>query len=702
MKIFDFTQQNYGVYSRAAGCGFLAETSSMPVRRLCPEALRFTESGVVMPPCPELTYDRNTNDFDFGGLAFRVDVPGPGIYRLEAELSPQSGDARIAVNGTHPEQIAQDGFWDAACLIPRVHTASWTDKIWSFEYVCGGNSLEIEVEPASPELTLILRRICVTPLPQAAPGEIPTLYTLGDSTVKSYIYEENLMSAWGQLFDDFFDPAQVTVLNYAMGGRSLATLYREGRANDLFLNARPGDYLLLQSGHNDEARGALDGPEARYGRGNTEETFLARLENYFIPAASALKLHLILVTPMTRINGDATDDKNGVVFCGFAKSGSIDCPGLLRQTAERYGLPLVDLYADGNQYLESIGGDAAKAIFLSVEAGETAGKTNSGSYANGHPDNKCDGTHYKEALSKQFARLVASSLLRQGLIPERFLFPFAREAIRTGDSYLMFPEMCPDVQTGRNAYYRNQIEFLVKHHIMEKRADGCFHPFEFLTVAEFSDALCRAMKLECFPSGEALSAAGRLLSPDTDFAAMGLSAGNTDSTLGGGCAMPSPDTDFTAMWISGKSGSPALTREKMALLVYRVYLFRFPVTAVPEDPDRPAYAKPPYMTDYNGNGIAFDDPNYDPNLTGQSAMYYPLVPWEQITDRDQITPPCRRAVRECYRLGLIRSESGIARGRMLCGTAFEPLTVVTREKAAKELYFLQTLIHDIRDETDKF
>lgn len=674
MRIFDFAEKSYGLYNAAEGCGFLARTTSMPPRRLCPEKLCFPGQGAVMPPCPELAYDKNANDFDFGGLCFRVDVPGPGAYRLEVVLSEISDAARVAVNGTHPEQIAQKGWWDAAQLIPRVHTASWSDHVWSFDYVCGGRSLEIEVEPASPDLTVAVRRISVSPLPPAVPGNLPTLYTLGDSTVKSYVYEENIMSSWGQIFDDLFDPRQVTVVNYAMGGRSLSTLYREGRANDLFLNAHPGDYLLLQSGHNDEARGPLDGPGARYGRGNTEESFTARLENYFIPAARAMKLNLILVTPMTRINGNQTSDENGVLFCGFARSGSIDCPGLLRQAAARHGLLLVDLYAESCTYLESIGGDAAKAVFLSVEAGETAGKTNSGSYANGHPDNKCDGTHYKEALSKQFARMVASSLLRQGLIPERFLLPFAREAIRSGDDYLLFPEMCPDVQTGRNAYYRNQIEFVVKHHILPKREDGCFHPLEPVSAAQFAAALCRAMKLRAFPGEKSLTPAGRLLSPDAEFTAMDV---GTDSIF-------------------------PLTREMMALFIYRVYLFCFPVAEPPADPDRPAYVKPPYMTDYNGSGIAFDDPNYDPNLTGQSAMYYPLIPWEQLTDRERIAPPCQRAARECYRLGLMRSESGIARGRMVCGTTFDPKTVVTREKAAKELYFLQTLIHGILEETDKF
>ena len=279
-----------------------------------------------------------------------------------------------------------------------------------------------------------------------------------------------------------------------------------------------------------------------------------------------------------------------------------------------------------------------------------------------------------EALSKQFARLVACSLLRQKAIPERFLLPSVRRALLTGDDYLLFPEMCPDVQTGRNAYYRNQIEFLVKHHIMEKREDGGFHPLEPVSAAEFAASLRRAMKLAAFPMENSLTQAGRALSPDAAFAAAG----------------------------TGPDSAAPLTREMMALFVYRVYLFCFPVTDFLPGTDRPVYPKPPYMTDYNGSGIAFDDPDYDPNLTGQSAMYYPLVPWERLTDRDRIAAPCLPAARECYRLGLMRSETGIARGRMVCGTAFDPKVVVTREKAAKQLYFLQTLIHGIFEETDRF
>ena len=67
-----------------------------------------------------------------------------------------------------------------------------------------------------------------------------------------------------------------------------------------------------------------------------------------------------------------------------------------------------------------------------------------------------------------------------------------------------------------------------------------------------------------------------------------------------------------------------------------------------------SYQRPAYMTDYNGCGITPDNPDYDPNLTGESAMYYPLVPWEQLTDTVSISDPFLTAARECYRLGLIR------------------------------------------------
>jgi hypothetical protein len=57
-------------------------------------------------------------------------------------------------------------------------------------------------------------------------------------------------------------------------------------------------------------------------------------------------------------------------------------------------------------------------------------------------------------------------------------------------------------------------------------------------------------------------------------------------------------------------------------------------------------------------------------------------------------------MKDAYELGLIRSEAGIARGRMLNGRALEPRALVTRAKAAKALYFMWVLAQPVKAEND--
>ena len=52
-KNYLFSRQHYSLYTPKAGCGYLKQTSSMPVRTLYPELIVQGENGVLMPPCPE-------------------------------------------------------------------------------------------------------------------------------------------------------------------------------------------------------------------------------------------------------------------------------------------------------------------------------------------------------------------------------------------------------------------------------------------------------------------------------------------------------------------------------------------------------------------------------------------------------------------------------------------------------------------------
>jgi rhamnogalacturonan acetylesterase len=85
---------------------------------------------------------------------------------------------------------------------------------------------------------------------------LPTVFIVGDSTARN---QANL--GWGDHLARYFDTARINVANRSMAGRSSRTFINEGRWEKVLAEMKPGDYVLLQLGHNDG--GALDGPKPR-------------------------------------------------------------------------------------------------------------------------------------------------------------------------------------------------------------------------------------------------------------------------------------------------------------------------------------------------------------------------------------------------------------------------------------------------------
>jgi rhamnogalacturonan acetylesterase len=85
------------------------------------------------------------------------------------------------------------------------------------------------------------------PLPHINPA-LPTLYLIGDSTVKVGTAGQ---MGWGDGIGAFFDLSRINVVNYARGGRSSRTFLTEGLWNRVLSALRPGDFVLMQFGHND-------------------------------------------------------------------------------------------------------------------------------------------------------------------------------------------------------------------------------------------------------------------------------------------------------------------------------------------------------------------------------------------------------------------------------------------------------------------
>ncbi|HTO02860.1 MAG TPA: rhamnogalacturonan acetylesterase, partial [Opitutus sp.] len=96
-------------------------------------------------------------------------------------------------------------------------------------------------------------------LPQIADPALPTVWLIGDSTVRNGRgngYDGQF--GWGDPFENYIYPARANVVNRAVGGTGART-FREHWERAL-PEIRKGDVVILQFGHNDNgARGALPG-----------------------------------------------------------------------------------------------------------------------------------------------------------------------------------------------------------------------------------------------------------------------------------------------------------------------------------------------------------------------------------------------------------------------------------------------------------
>lgn len=97
----------------------------------------------------------------------------------------------------------------------------------------------------------------------------PTLFIIGDSTVKNGQGNgSNGQWGWGSFIGDYFKSDKINVKNRALGGTSTRTFYNNPNLWQKVQDSiQPGDFVLIQFGHNDSspivdtlrARGTIKG-----------------------------------------------------------------------------------------------------------------------------------------------------------------------------------------------------------------------------------------------------------------------------------------------------------------------------------------------------------------------------------------------------------------------------------------------------------
>jgi len=82
----------------------------------------------------------------------------------------------------------------------------------------------------------------------------PVVYIIGDSTVQNNDGNgRNEYWGWGTLLKPYLDTAKIQLSNHAKSGTSTRTFISDGRWTTVLESLHPGDFVLIQFGHNDQA-----------------------------------------------------------------------------------------------------------------------------------------------------------------------------------------------------------------------------------------------------------------------------------------------------------------------------------------------------------------------------------------------------------------------------------------------------------------
>jgi lysophospholipase L1-like esterase len=216
------------------------------------------------------------------------------------------------------------------------------------------NKLTLEFNGARPA-------VCALEIKPSA--KATTVFLLGDSTVTDQPNEP--WSSWGQMLPRFFEPG-VAIANHAESGESLRSSLNARRVEKVLRALQPGDYVLVQFGHNDQKDRST----------NALAVFQTSLRQ-LVAAVRARSATPVLIASMERKSGARNN-----TLAGY--------PDAVRAVAREEGVPFINLQRMSQALYLALGTDLDLAFV--------------------------DGTHHNAFGSYELARCVVEGL-RQNNLP---------------------------------------------------------------------------------------------------------------------------------------------------------------------------------------------------------------------------------------------------------------------------------------------
>lgn len=208
-----------------------------------------------------------------------------------------------------------------------------------------------------------------------------TVFLAGDSTVTDQPWGP--FFGWGQMLPQYFQSG-VSISNHAESGLALLSFEGGKRLKKIQSVMKPGDYLFVQFGHNDQKDKRKDaGPFTTY-KTNLKRFIAAAREKGGIP---------VLVTPMERRRWNR----------GKMETTLGDYAEAVRQTGAEEKVPVIDLNAMSIQLYAAMGSEASKKLFVHFPANTFPNR----------PDALSDDTHHGAFGGHELARCMVEGIKTQ-------------------------------------------------------------------------------------------------------------------------------------------------------------------------------------------------------------------------------------------------------------------------------------------------
>jgi lysophospholipase L1-like esterase len=214
-------------------------------------------------------------------------------------------------------------------------------------------------------------------LSRPANAALPTLFLIGDSTVRNgHGNGSDGQWGWGDFIGKYFDTNKINVVNRAIGGLSSRTYLTGGNWDRVLAMMKPGDFVMMQFGHNDNGNPATGrssikgiGDETLEVNTNGQHeivlTFGGYLRKYISDtrAKGATPIVCSLIPRKTWRDGKIARDKT--THAGWAEQVAqaesvafIDLNEIIAQRYDELGREKVDpLFADGHTHTSAAGAE---------------------------------------------------------------------------------------------------------------------------------------------------------------------------------------------------------------------------------------------------------------------------------------------------------------------------------------------------------